>query len=279
MALVRSMISFIRFSSIFTFPAGYALSLICFLSQLSATHSYLSFWNYWGSYLFEATSTRKTEDSYRREAGQIVVRRSLKKDFVWYLFFSFCDLTGPFFFFFEERKRGGGYVFNYFAYIVTLLRLWVYLGVFLSRSPPTPPSTRLPSHSCHPTHPDSLGGLWAIGWWVCLLYVGSRMRISILSWIRDGLWDLVVTDNNEKEKDKTKKKKTGGKKLKMKSFTFLLHCCGGGFFFLIFLPWWVPIVLCRFFLFWWFLLFWCFFPAFSRFFFRFAWFLTVFLHG
>lgn len=29
-------------------------------------------------------------------------------------------------FFLETRKHGGGYVFNYFAYIVTLLRLWFF---------------------------------------------------------------------------------------------------------------------------------------------------------
>lgn len=106
------------------------------------------------------------------------------------------------------------------------------------------------------------------------------MRISILSWIRDGLWDLVVTDNNEKEKDKTKKKKNGREETKNEEFYLFASLLRRGVFFpAFFLPWWVPIVLCRFFLFWWFLLFWCFFPAFSRFFFRFAWFLTVFLHG
>lgn len=37
-------------------------------------------------------------------------------------------------FFLETRKHGGGYVFNYFAYIVTLLRLWFFFFVVVSLS-------------------------------------------------------------------------------------------------------------------------------------------------
>lgn len=57
-----------------------------------------------------------------------MVRRSLEKISCGIFFFPFVILRV--FFFSRKTKRGGGYVFNYFAYIVTLLRLWGYLGFF-----------------------------------------------------------------------------------------------------------------------------------------------------
>lgn len=73
--------------------------------------------------------------------------RSLERGSVW--FFFFLLISGSF----EKRKHGGSYVFNYFAYIVTLSRLWFYL-VFFCRGLPLL-FARLPSYSYYACHPTS----------------------------------------------------------------------------------------------------------------------------
>lgn len=96
---------------------------------------------------------RKAENSYDEEAGQTVVR-SLEKVLCGGGG-GFFEVSGPF----EKRKHGGSYVFNYFAYIVTLLRLWFSLVFFVVVSPTPFCQVALILLLCLPSYIPVLSGL------------------------------------------------------------------------------------------------------------------------